>query len=216
MEEDTQKPRDYSRWMETYRMHVLENGSPPPSVFAFCRVLGIGEEEFFEAFPTLDVFESEIWAERVRHVREVLDADEEYAAYPPRQKALAFFYTFLESIRGQRSWFLARFPREFPARDPERLGRFRDVFLEWACPVAAEEVGAGKLAERLRADKGVARLLYAHFRAILKFHLEDGSDRFERTDAFVEKSVRLFFDLADTRVPESAADLLRFLSGKKK
>ena len=216
MIEEKEKVRDYSRWMETYRIHVLENGSPPPSVFSFCRALGIGEEEFFEAFPTLEVFESEIWAERVRHVRGILESDEEYPAYPPRQKALAFFYTFLESMRGQRSWFLAWFPRDFPARDPGTLSRFREAFLEWARPVAAEEVGGGGMAGRLRADKGVARLLYAHFRAILKFHLEDDSDRFERTDAFVEKSVRLFFDLADTRVPESAADLFRFLSGKKK
>lgn len=211
-----EKTRDHTPWMEKYRIHVLENGSPPPSVFAFCRSLGIGEEEFFEAYPTLEAFESEIWAEPVRHVRRVLEADEEYPDYPPRQKALSFFYTFLESIRGQRSWFLARFPRDFPARDPEVLSRFRNAFLEWAYPVAAEEVNTGGLAERIRADRGVGRLLYAHFRAIVKFHLEDGSDGFERTDAFVEKSVRLFFDLADTRVPESATDLFRFLSGKKK
>ena len=201
--------------METYRIYVLENGKPPPSVFAFCRLLEIGEEEFFAEFPTLESLEGAIWAERVHHVREMLEADEEYATYPPRQKALAFFYTFLEAIRGQRSWYLARFPRKFPAPDPKTLERFRKSFLEWAEPVAAEEVGEGKLATKLKADKKVAKLLYGHFRAILKYHLEDDSENFESTDAFVEKSSRLFFDLADTRIPESAADFFRFLSGKK-
>jgi len=206
---------DEKRWMEAYRRHVLEHGSPPPSVFAFCQALEVEEEEFFRKFPSLEALEGEIWAERIQHVVATLEADEEYAEYPPRQKALAFFYTFIESILGQRSWFLARFPREYPASDPASLKAFREAFMEWARPVAKEEAGDGPIASRLKADKVVARLLYAHFRSILKYYLEDDSRGFEKTDAYIEKSSRLFFDLADTRVPESAADFLRFLAGKK-
>jgi len=201
--------------MEAYRIHVLENGDPPASVFAFCRSLGISEADFFTHFPSLEALESEIWAACVHNVRETLEADEDYPDYPPRQKALAFFYTFVESILGQRSWFLARFPKDFPACDPRSLNKFREAFLEWAKPVAKEEVGDGMVASRLKADKGLAKLLYGHFRSILKYYLEDDSAGFEQTDAYIEKSSRLFFDLADTRVPESAIDLFRFLSGRK-
>ena len=203
-------------WMDAYRTYVLENGVPPPSVYAFCKLLGAEEEKFFERYSTLGAFESEIWAERVDHVRKTLKEDGEYGDYPPRQKALAFFYTFLESIKGQRSWYLVRFPKEFAVQDPKVLAKFRTSFLEWATPVAKEEAGEGQIATKLKAEKVMAKLLYAHFRSILKFYLEDESQGFEKTDAFVEKSSRLFFDLADTRVPESAADLLRFLSGRKK
>ena len=42
-------------------------------------------------------------------------------------------------------------------------------------------------------------------------YLKDESDEFERTDAFIEKTVTLAFDLFRAQVLDSAADLLRFL-----
>ena len=203
---------DLAPWREAYRKHVLETGAPPASVFAFCAKLGVPEEEFFARFPNLESFEGDVWAERVRHVRATLAEDPEYGDYPPRQKVLAFLFTFLEAIRGQRSWYLARFPRKLSGKEPPVLRRFRSAYGEWAKPVAAEATGNGELAARLRLDRTFAGVLYAHFRSVIKFNLEDESEGFERTDAFVEKSTRLLFDLAETDVPESAADLFRFLA----
>ena len=201
--------------LAAYRRHVLEHGKPPASVYRFCRDIGIGEADFYEHFSSLQVLEGAIWAERIHHVRSLLAADEEYAAYPPRQKVLAFDYTFLEAIRGQRSWYLLRFPRCQREAEGTRLRKFRQAFLDWAEPVADELAGENTLAERLRAPAVTARLLYAHFCSVLRFHLEDESESFERTDAYIEKTVRLFFDVAEFRAPQSALDLVRFLQGSR-
>ncbi|MEM0965147.1 MAG: hypothetical protein AAGJ81_03210 [Verrucomicrobiota bacterium] len=201
-------------WIEAYRIHVLEEGEPPASVYAFCSKIGIEESEFFKEFSSLEALESEIWAERIRFVRDTLNGDKDYADYSPHQKSLAFFYTFLEAIMGQRSWYLARFPREYPSRDPLFLQGFRRSFMEWANEVAQENRD-GAIAKRINAKTIVANLLYAHFRSIIKFALEDKSKGFERTDAYVEKSTRLFFELADANLAESAVDLFRFLSGRQ-
>ncbi len=38
-----------SEWLDVYRRIVLEEGEPPASVYAFCKQLGIEEEEFLRA-----------------------------------------------------------------------------------------------------------------------------------------------------------------------
>jgi len=202
-----------SEWLDVYRRIVLEEGEPPASVYAFCKQLGIEEEEFFARYSSLEAIEAEIWVERITHVRQILSEDDEYENYPPRQKALTFFYTFLEATKGQRSWYLARFPRGYCASEPEILREFKASFLEWARPIAAEEL-KDSLAERFQAERWVAKVFYGHFRSIINFSLKDRSRGFERTDAYAEKSTRLLFDLADTRIADSAGDLLRFLAGR--
>ncbi len=207
---------DLDRLFAEYRLIVLETGAPPPTVYAFCKTVGIEEERFFEKFSSLDSLEKEIWAERVDHVVRTLDADEDYRDYAPRQKVLAFLFTFLESIKGQRSWFLARYPRCLTDRDPAVLRKFKGRYTEWADEVAKEAVSDQSALKRLRPEKALTKALYLHFRSVLKYYLEDESDGFEKTDAYIEKTVRLVFDLTDTSVPDSALDLFRFLSGGKK
>jgi ubiquinone biosynthesis protein COQ9 len=53
--------------------------------------------------------------------------------------------------------------------------------------------------------------LYIHFRAVIAFLLKDESQRFERTDAFIEKTVAFAFDLIRTQAIDSGIDLARFL-----
>ena len=49
---------------------------------------------------------------------------------------------------------------------------------------------------------------------MVEFTLADDSSGFERTDAYIEKSVRLAFDVIGTQAVDSAFDLFRFLSGR--
>jgi hypothetical protein len=47
---------------------------------------------------------------------------------------------------------------------------------------------------------------------VIDFSLKDDSRGYERTDAFIEKSVAVAFDLIRTQVVDSALDLARFLA----
>jgi hypothetical protein len=53
--------------------------------------------------------------------------------------------------------------------------------------------------------------MYLLLRSVIDFHVKDTSARYERSDAYVEKSVNLAFDLLRTQAIDSAFDLLRFL-----
>ncbi len=56
--------------------------------------------------------------------------------------------------------------------------------------------------------------LFGHFVTAVEFNLADDSAGFERTDAYIEKSVKLAFDVIGTQALDSAFDLVRFLSGR--
>ncbi|TVR45956.1 MAG: TetR/AcrR family transcriptional regulator [Puniceicoccaceae bacterium] len=200
--------------MELYRNYLLEEGRAPASVFAFCRLAKLGEETFYDHFPSLEGLEARIWEQLVVETEETLAADEDYAGYGARQRVLAFFFTFLEVARAQRSFLLLRFPGWKPGPGQRRLRRFRERFQGFAREVVKAGVEAEEIADCARAEDWMPRVLYAQLLGVISFYLEDESDRFERTDALVEKSVRLTFEIAEAEVLDAALDLVRFLAGR--
>lgn len=72
-------------------------------------------------------------------------------------------------------------------------------------------MSSGEIAERGRFSSLYPNGLYAHFRGVIDFYLKDDSRNYERTDAFIEKTVAVAFDLIRTQVVDSALDLARFL-----
>ena len=63
---------------------------------------------------------------------------------------------------------------------------------------------------RLR-DKGVSESLWIQLLVTMKFWMDDRSKGFEKTDVFIEKSIRAQFDLLDTTPVKSVFDLAKFL-----
>jgi hypothetical protein len=75
----------------------------------------------------------------------------------------------------------------------------------------AKGVESGEIADRGRLTPLYPEALYFHLRSVIDFYLKDDSKRFERTDAFVEKSAAVAFDVIRTQALDSAVDLARFL-----
>jgi hypothetical protein len=69
----------------------------------------------------------------------------------------------------------------------------------------------GEVADRKALIKLYPGILYLHLRLVIDQHLGDESEEFQRTDAFVEKTVTLAFDLFRSQALDSAVDLIRFL-----
>ena len=53
-------------------------------------------------------------------------------------------------------------------------------------------------------------------RSVIDYFVKDTSRGFERTDAYIEKSTALAFDVMQTQAIDSAFDLLRFLAPGRK
>ena len=78
--------------------------------------------------------------------------------------------------------------------------------------MVAHGVTTGEIAPRGRIEGCYPGALRRHFRSVIDFHVRDRSARFERTDAFIEKSAGLAFDLLRPQAIDSLGDLLRFLA----
>ena len=75
--------------------------------------------------------------------------------------------------------------------------------------------GNGEIATRPVLDKRYPQLFWLHLGFILIFWKEDSSAGFEKTDAAIEKSVNLAFDLIGKGAVDTAIDFGKFLYQNK-
>ncbi|MCU0419913.1 MAG: TetR family transcriptional regulator C-terminal domain-containing protein [Cyclobacteriaceae bacterium] len=195
-----------------YRKYVLTHGKQPASVFVFCEELGMTEEEFYAQFGSFEALEKAIWTEYVTTVRERLLADENYAAFSAREKILSFYFTLAELLKADRSFVLLQLKAwKNPAQLPVFLKGFKGVFDEWINGVITQGIQNGEVAKRPLLDQRYDGLFWLHLMFILQFWSHDESANFEKTDAAIEKSVNLAFDLIGKGILDNALDFGKFL-----
>ncbi|MEO0794781.1 MAG: TetR family transcriptional regulator C-terminal domain-containing protein [Verrucomicrobiota bacterium] len=203
-------------WIEAYVDYLLEHGEAPKSVFRFAKDQGMGEKAFYQHFASFDALEGEIWKGMVSDTVATLDADADYPEYPAQQKLAAFYYTFLEVALDNRSFLLLRFPGVMLVGAPGYMCKFRKAFTDYIKPVLDQAKGSKEIPERGRLNDSYPNLVYAQLLFIIDYWLKDESAQFQRTDALIEKSIALGFDLIGAQVIDSAFDLVRFLAGDRK
>ena len=64
-------------------------------------------------------------------------------------------------------------------------------------------------------EKTIQSAGWLQFISILKYWLQDNSLGFEKTDIFIEKSLKLSFELSESNVLNSIVDLGKFMMNKK-
>ncbi len=205
-------PSARKKIVRAYRDVMLKTGKPPASVYSFCLELGIGEEEFYNEFGSFAGIEREIWKDIMNATIRRLTSDKSFQGFSAREKMLALCYTLLEELTRERSFILVQLERSHrPELTPAFLRDFREAYLNFAGSILQEGQETGEIARRPYLDRGYPRLFWLHLVSILMFWKADDSPAFARTDAFVEKSVQLAFDLIGKGVVDSAVDMARFM-----
>lgn len=199
------------RIIESYSQHLREHGHPPQSVFRLCQDLDLTEADFFRTYGSLDAVESDLWRKMIEQVMGSVSAGTEWTTFGARQKTLAFLFAFLETSLEYRSLMLARKNLFHPLCRNPALAGFSTAHRRFMSDVLASGQETGEVAARGPLTATYPEVFLTHLLAVIEFHLSDTSPRFERTDAFVEKSVNLAFDLIRTQALDTAVDLARFL-----
>jgi len=201
-----------TRIVEAYAHHLREHGKPPESVYRFAQSLDLNERDFFEQFASFDAIEGVLWQELVERVANSVSAGPEWASFSARQRLLAFYFGFVEEALNWRSLLLLHLGKIGPLARPAYLRGMESSFKAFASEVLQHGLASGELAPRGRLEATYPEALYVHFRGLIDFNLKDESAGYERTDAFVEKTVNLAFDLLRPHAIDSAFDLIRFLT----
>jgi hypothetical protein len=199
-----------------YVQAVLTQGARPVSVYKFCLDLGIKEEEFYNLFGSFDGLENYIWKGFIDKTINRLKADKAYQTFITREKILAFYYTLLEELKSSRSFVLFQLEnsRKFELV-PEYIKGFKAQFEDYFESVLTVAKGKGEVATRPVIDRRYPQLFWLHLGFILLFWKQDSSPGFENTDAAIEKSVNLAFDLIGKGAVDSAIDFAKFLYQNK-
>ena len=197
--------------LDTYIAQLQKTGKTHISVHSLCLDLKIGEKEFYGEFPSLSAVEKHFWKEWIDRIIDALSSGKEWGAFSAKEQYLAFLFAFAGEALEHRSLLEQRFANLTLLCSPDTLDGLKSSFKDFASAIIARGMESGEIAHRGPLGNVYPEVLYIHWRSVLEYFLKDESTRFERTDAFIEKTVELAFDLLRTQAVDSAADLIRFL-----
>ena len=206
---------------QAYTEYVLDNGKEPESVYAFCKKLKIKEEDFYDEYSSFPQIESEIWKALFIEARAAAEREEVYQNYSVREKLLAFLYTWIETLKKNRSYILKSyegFEKPIYTKRNVQLVDFKASFYDYLNELLMEARETREVEQRPipQLMQRYPDLFWAKTLFILDFWIKDTSKSFEKTDTMIEKTVNMAFDLLGRSPLDSLFDLGKFIFQNRK
>lgn len=195
---------------------TLEHHNKPKSVFHFAKENGFTEAEFYTFFGGLESVEKEVFSQFLTKTIELLEKDKDYEYYDMKSKMLSFYFTFFELLTANRSYVvLSLKENRNMLKGLMQLSGLRNGFKEFVSSIISDDYRLKQerfqdIQEKALQESGWIQLLMA-----MKFWLDDTSAAFEKTDIYIEKSVKASFELMNTAPLESLIDFGKFLFKEK-
>ncbi len=201
---------------DTYINYWLENGRRPVSVHTFCKQLDLPEAEFYYFYASFDALERDIWLAIFQETLQKLKEDETYRSYSVREKLLAFYFLWVQHLREYRSYILLQKEKHFaPGLHLDKLESLRLAFFDYIRDLIKEAHQTGEIKERKFISDTYVHGFWVQALFVLRYWINDNSDRFELTDAAIEKAVNLSFQLISSNTLDSILDFGKFIFTRK-
>jgi hypothetical protein len=97
----------------------------------------------------------------------------------------------------------------------DRLETFRFAFYDYIRDLIKEGYQTGEVKERKFISDQYVHGFWVQALFVLRYWIKDDSDRFEMTDAAIEKAVNLSFQLISTGTIDSILDFGKFVFARK-
>ncbi|MFL9844916.1 TetR/AcrR family transcriptional regulator [Flavobacterium rhizosphaerae] len=202
--------------IDLFADYCLMHGHKPASVYKFAKDNGFEEAEFYKYFSSFETLERFYFTEMFAHTMETLEKSPAYADFSGLEKLSAFYFTFFEMATANRSFVVYSLTKgSSNIKNLLKLKELRREFTVFAQSVLEKPFET----KHPRADKLQQDTLregaWMQFLTILKFWLKDTSPGFEKTDVFIEKSVKASGDLVYNSPLQSLFDLGKFVWKEK-
>ena len=196
---------------QKYLYYIQTEGDQNHSVAQFCKENKIKEEDFFKHFPNLKSIESSFWEDKLNQTINRLEKEENYQAGSAREKMLFFFFSFIEDLSENRSYILFRFESKRDLFKARFLQKFNKTFMNYSQSVVEEGMESREIAKIPVVNQQLHKPLVMNLLFVIDFWCKDESEDFELTDAAIEKSINLAFDLMGSGAVNNAVDFGKFL-----
>ncbi|MBW3466501.1 TetR family transcriptional regulator C-terminal domain-containing protein [Arthrospiribacter ruber] len=202
---------------EGYILYVLEHGHEPASIFKFAKELKMKEEEFYSYYTSFESIKTAVWVKIFDETLENLESQEVFRQYSAREKLLGFFFTWIEELKKNRSYLLVQYQHHKDLKKllPQEVKPFREKFKDFANEIILEGKETEEIASRPIISDRYDEALWLQVWFVFQFWLKDTSPGFEKTDAAIEKSVNLAFDLMGKSALDTFIDFAKFLYQNK-
>lgn len=199
-----------------YMNYTLENGEKPKSVYLFAKLNGFTEAEFYTFFGTLESVEKEIYKMFFEKTVELLHKDKNYAEYDMKSKLLSFYFTFFELLSANRSYVTMSLKEHSnQLKNLMQLSGLRNNFKKFIGEILTDDYRIKQEKAQEMQEKAIQESAWIQFLFTLKFWLDDESPAFEKTDIYIEKSVKLSFELMNMAPINSLIDFGKFIFKEK-
>lgn len=210
--------KDYRKHiLEGFKNHVLEHGDLPKSVFKFAKDLKMKEEDFYTYFTSFESIKSTVLVDIFDETLAQIESQGVFQEYSAREKFLSFLFTWIEELKKNRSYLLSIY--EVKSKSfltlPKESAEFKEKFKAFANEIILEGKETEEIASRPVISDRYDEALWVQVGFIFRYWLEDTSPRFEKTDAAIEKSVNLGFDLMGKSAIDSFLDFAKFMYQSK-
>jgi hypothetical protein len=199
-------------WVGWYMECKLSDPHLLNSVYSFANHCGYEEAEFYRNYASFDALEKDIFDQFAKNTLALLNKDNSYDTLGPKDKYLSFLFTFIETLTANRSFVLLCLDnKKNGIATLGKLNKLKSTFDQYIKGLDIETWDTKH--ERLEKlqQKSKTEVAWTHLLTILRFWMTDSSPSFEKTDLFIEKSVRASFDLLDISKTKSIVDLAKFL-----
>lgn len=199
-----------------YMNYTLENGEKPKSVYLFTKLNDFTEAEFYAFFGTIESIEKEIYKVFFEKTIELLQKDKDYAEYDMKSKLLSFYFTFFELLSANRSYVTMNLKENRnQLKNLMQLSGLRNNFKRFVREIITDDYRIEQEKAQELQEKAIQESAWIQFLFTLKFWLDDESPAFEKTDIYIEKSVKLSFELMNIAPLNSLIDFGKFLFKEK-
>lgn len=199
-----------------YMDYVLTHNHKPHTVYAFAKDNNFEEQKFYEFFSSFESLEQSIFKIFFDNAHAVLEKSEDYLTFDARNKLLSFYYTFFEILTANRSYVVHVLEsNNNNLKSLKILAHLKQRFTNYIEHLDIKTIDLKQEQLVKLQNRGLKESAWLQLLVTMKFWLDDSSTSFEKTDLFIEKSVRASFDLIDTTPLKSIIDFGKFLYKEK-
>lgn len=199
---------------KAYIDFVLEHGQPPASFYAFAKKLKMAEAELYEFYTSFESIEMDLWKVFFEQAQQTAENDPTYQGYSVREKLLAFYYTWVEVLKANRSFVTysyRKLPQPVATKNPQELRLFKASFMSFAHDLMYEGRESQEVITRPYLSNKYPDAVWLNTLYLLEFWVKDTSRNFELTDTAIEKTVNTGFDLMGRSIVDTVVDLAKFM-----
>lgn len=189
----------------------LMNGRLPHSVLELTKKIKITEKAFYEHFSSLNAVSQQIPLSDLKGALERLHNDPNYQEFTEREKLLGLFFTLFEEMKNNRSYYLFNYSKI--QHIGEQANDWKPFLNELESQVEGILSDAKKneeIKDRPFIGEHYSKGFKLVFTYLFRVWLNDNSQGFTTTDAAIEKSINLSFDMLQSNQFDSLLDFGKF------